>query len=343
LLTVISLAWLTLWYPILNGLARMCAHPTRDVRYSAMNILQRLLFSPSLTNLNGDAHLLCMDRVLLPMHARLSARATTEEQKSIASQTHQMPALDNAELIEIRSRTFTLLGSFFLHHLPNLLHTHELLPRWSRILDIAEEYLDPSLPEHATEAVREQLKNLLLVIHASDGFGKDPNAYTVQTSTETNIDRTSDSSTLEGETGDEAQTHRSLEKRQYQLWHCTWSRLDVLCPGLRAELFPPPPPPQPVTTSVESVTTEDTVTTTATTITTNVSDVDVNNSSETVTTVVTTDETVTVQETTTVEIVTVQETVTETVQTTTTNVAVSDKPETTHSSPAPSPPKSKKD
>ncbi|RKP05339.1 hypothetical protein THASP1DRAFT_32817 [Thamnocephalis sphaerospora] len=251
-------AWLSLWCPVLNGLARLCVHPTRDVRYSAFGILQRLLFSPNLTTSDGDEYLLCMDRVLLPMHARLSVRAVADASGTVDQQSQTLP-LSDVDASEVRTRAFTILGSFFLHHLPRLLDTREMRPRWTRILDIAEEYLQPDRPEHATEAVREQLKNMLLVIHASEGFGTGPSATPAASAAALLGDEKSETSVESGDDNqdgaapsDDDKSSKATAKRQRLLWRCTWPRVDELCPGLRAELFPPPPPPVATTEAEQS-------------------------------------------------------------------------------------------
>uniref|UniRef100_A0A5K3FVB2 SEC7 domain-containing protein n=1 Tax=Mesocestoides corti TaxID=53468 RepID=A0A5K3FVB2_MESCO len=137
------------------------------------------------------------------------------------------------EYADPRMRAIPLLTKIFLQHL-NPLYALESFPLlWKRMLTYMEKYIKANISDSLNDAVRESLKNLLLVL------------YTGTQDTASILVRDAPSGTKEA-----------------FLWTQTQAQLATFMPTLMDQLFPPPPPPPsppsqlpqpPVVTAVEPV------------------------------------------------------------------------------------------
>ncbi|XP_037094857.1 Golgi-specific brefeldin A-resistance guanine nucleotide exchange factor 1-like [Pollicipes pollicipes] len=146
------------WCPLLQGIARLCCDPRRQVRASAVTYLQRSLLVHDLQALAPTEWEACFHKVLFPLLAKL---------------LEPSPA---AGLEETRMRAATLLCKVFLQHLTPLLSLPTFTALWLTILDFMDKYLHADRADLLHEAIPESMKNMLLVMetagifHTSEGF-----------------------------------------------------------------------------------------------------------------------------------------------------------------------------
>uniref|UniRef100_A0A146LBA7 Golgi-specific brefeldin A-resistance guanine nucleotide exchange factor 1 n=1 Tax=Lygus hesperus TaxID=30085 RepID=A0A146LBA7_LYGHE len=145
--------WPNAWCPLLQGIARMSAHPNRQVRMSAITYLQRALLVPDLQSLTGEEWESCFTLVLFPLLARLLE-----------------PGVPLEGLEETRIRAATVLSKVFLHHLTPLQTLPSFAQLWLTILDFMDRYMHADNSDLLLEAVPETLKNLLLVMDSAGVF-----------------------------------------------------------------------------------------------------------------------------------------------------------------------------
>ncbi|BES91822.1 Sec7 domain [Nesidiocoris tenuis] len=145
--------WPSAWCPLLQGIARLSAHPNRQVRMSAITYLQRALLVPDLQTLTGAEWESCFTLVLFPLLARLLE-----------------PGVPLDGLEETRIRAATVLSKVFLHHLTPLQTLPSFAQLWLTILDFMDRYMHADNSDLLLEAVPETLKNLLLVMDSAGVF-----------------------------------------------------------------------------------------------------------------------------------------------------------------------------
>uniref|UniRef100_A0A224X4T3 Putative guanine nucleotide exchange factor n=2 Tax=Triatominae TaxID=70999 RepID=A0A224X4T3_9HEMI len=145
--------WAQAWCPLLQGIARLAAHPNRQVRMSAVTYLQRALLVPDLQALTGEEWESCFSQVLFPLLTRLLE-----------------PAMNAEGIEETRMRAATVLSKVFLHHLTPLQTLPSFAQLWLTILDFMDKYMHADNSDLLFEAIPESLKNLLLVMDSAGVF-----------------------------------------------------------------------------------------------------------------------------------------------------------------------------
>lgn len=179
--------WTTCWCPLLQGIARLCCDTRRQVRSQALTYLQRALLVHDLQTLSAMEWEACFNKVLFPLLTKLL--------ENINSQ-------DPTGMEETRMRASTLLCKVFLQHLSPLLSLSTFTALWLTILDFMEKYMKADSSDLLSEAIPENLKNMLLVMETAGIFQTD--------------------------TGSES-----------KLWRLTWDKIDTFLPHLREEIFKP--------------------------------------------------------------------------------------------------------
>jgi len=214
-------AWTTYWSPIFQSLGAQCANPCREVRNAAFAALQRALLSPELTTsedpLRGGHHewTAIFGDVLFPLISRL-----------LKPEVYQS---DPRGMSETRVQAAMLLCKVFLHYLIMLAAWDGVGGLWGGILDVMDRLMNSGQGGGiggggVEEAVRESLKNVLLVMNGA-GLLMAPVGVLE-----------------EGE----------AQRRSRELWEQTDKRLERFLPGLMMELFPPSPPSAPVALPTEA-------------------------------------------------------------------------------------------
>ncbi|XP_076459823.1 Golgi-specific brefeldin A-resistance guanine nucleotide exchange factor 1-like isoform X2 [Babylonia areolata] len=179
--------WATCWCPLLQGIARLCCDTRRQVRSQALTYLQRALLVHDLQTLSAMEWEACFNKVLFPLLTKL---------------LETINAQDPTGMEETRMRASTLLGKVFLQHLSPLLCLSTFTALWLTILDFMEKYMKADSSDLLSEAIPENLKNMLLVMETAGIF----------------------------------QTDCGTESK---LWRLTWDKIDTFLPHLREEIFKP--------------------------------------------------------------------------------------------------------
>nr|CDS34195.1 golgi specific brefeldin a resistance guanine [Hymenolepis microstoma] len=118
-----------------------------------------------------------------------------------------------AEYTDPRMRAIPLLTKVFLQHLSPLYALDDFLQLWSRMLTYMEKYIRANISDSLNDAVRESLKNLLLVLYTG----------------------TQDTAPILVRDAPEG-------SKQALLWSTTYLQLERFMPNLMDQLFPPPVP-----------------------------------------------------------------------------------------------------
>ncbi|KIX04415.1 uncharacterized protein Z518_05283 [Rhinocladiella mackenziei CBS 650.93] len=200
-------AWAAYWSPVFRTLCAQCVNPCREVRHRALSALQRTLLSESVAD--NETHTewtAIFDEVLFPLTLRL-----------LKPEVYQ---LDPPGMNDTRAQAASLLCKIFLRHLDRLFAVNRIGDVWVKVLELLDRLMNAGTDADAlVEAVREGVKNVLLVMDGTGYLGRNPPATTTPTATKTqgNTDRDQD---------------------DVQVWPETVSRLDRFLPGLIQELFP---------------------------------------------------------------------------------------------------------
>jgi brefeldin A-resistance guanine nucleotide exchange factor 1 len=202
--------WQSTFCPLLQGMARLCCDPRRNVRHTAIGYLQRALLAHDLQRLAPSEWEACFLEVFFPMLSRL---------------LEGLESIDLSSLEETRMRAAQLLSKVFLQHLSPLLKLTNFKSLWLGILDVMEKYYLVENSESLSEAVPESLKNMLLVMSTAGLFGDVMETVTLETK------------------GDVSSI---LQTPQYQLWLLSWQRIEKFLPNLKCEIFPTPKIVEPV-------------------------------------------------------------------------------------------------
>ncbi|EQB48165.1 Sec7 domain-containing protein [Colletotrichum gloeosporioides Cg-14] len=180
-------AWSAYWLPIFQALTTQCTNPCRDVRLQAFTSLQRSLLSPDLTCNDHKEWIAIFGEVLFPLiHKLLKPEVFSS---------------DPVGMSEMRVQAASLLCKVFLQYLVLLSEWDEMLDLWVKIIDIMDRLMNSGQGDSLEEAVRENLKNVVLFL-ASSGYLVAPSQ---DTSKET-------------------------------LWNETWKRIDRFMSDLRGDL-----------------------------------------------------------------------------------------------------------
>ncbi|GKT92802.1 sec7 domain-containing protein [Colletotrichum tofieldiae] len=180
-------AWSAYWLPVFQALTTQCTNPCRDVRLQAFTSLQRSLLSPDLTCSDHKEWTAIFGEVLFPLiHKLLKPEVFSSDRDGMS---------------EMRVQAASLLCKVFLQYLVLLSKWDGMLDLWVKIIDIMDRLMNSGQGDSLEEAVRENLKNVVLFM-ASSGFLVSP---------------TKDAS-------------------KENLWNETWKRIDRFLPDLKSDL-----------------------------------------------------------------------------------------------------------
>ncbi|KAJ4174513.1 GDP/GTP exchange factor for ARF [Fusarium falciforme] len=182
-----SEAWSAYWLPIFQALTTQCANPCRDVRQLAFSALQRSLLSPELTCSDPKEWTAIFGKVLFPLIIQLLKP--------------EVFSSDRDGMSEMRVQSASLLCKVFLQYLVLLSEWDGMLDLWIKIIEIMDRLMNSGQGDSLEEAVRENLKNVLLFM-ASSGYLVSPNK----------------------------------DSSKEELWSETWKRIDRFLPDLRGDL-----------------------------------------------------------------------------------------------------------
>lgn len=182
-----SEAWSAYWLPIFQVLTAQCTNPCRDIRQLAFSAMQRSLLSPELTHTEAKEWTAIFSRVLFPLIHRLLKP--------------EVFSADRDGMGEMRVQVASLLCKVFLQYLVLLSEWDGMLDLWLDIIDIMDRLMNSGQGDSLEEAVRENLKNVVLFM-SSSGFLV-PSAQ---------------------------------NPSKQSLWDETWRRVDRFLPELRSDL-----------------------------------------------------------------------------------------------------------
>eukprot|EP00118_Oscarella_pearsei_P026459 m.309936 g.309936 ORF g.309936 m.309936 type:complete len:1642 (+) comp48637_c0_seq1:73-4998(+) len=147
--------WSSCWGPLLQGMASFCCDPRRDVRQTAVTILQRSLLLQDIQILNAREWEACFSQVFFPMLRRLLVDINPDDPSGVE---------------EIRIRVSALLAKVFLQHLTPLLSLSSFREIWMAVLDFMDHFMSSTQSELLAESIPESLKNMLLVMSTAGVF-----------------------------------------------------------------------------------------------------------------------------------------------------------------------------
>ncbi|KAL2885680.1 Sec7 domain-containing protein [Ceratocystis lukuohia] len=180
-------AWSAYWLPVFKSLTSQCTNPCRDVRQLAFTSLHRTLLSPDLTDTNHKEWTAIFSEVLFPLiHRLLKPEVFSSDREGMG---------------EMRVQTASLLCKVFLQYLVILSSWDGMFDLWVKIIDIMDRLLNSGQGDVLEEAVRENLKNVVLFMSSID--------YLVPP---------------------------SKDNSKAELWHETWKRIDRFLPDLKIDL-----------------------------------------------------------------------------------------------------------
>nr|XP_036583330.1 Sec7 domain-containing protein [Colletotrichum truncatum]KAF6792306.1 Sec7 domain-containing protein [Colletotrichum truncatum] len=171
-------AWSAYWLPVFQALTLQCTNPCRDVRLQAFTSLQRSLLSPDLTCSDHKEWIAIFGEVLFPLiHKLLKPEVFSSDRDGMS---------------EMRVQAASLLCKVFLQYLVLLSKWDGMLDLWVKIIDIMDRLMNSGQGDSLEEAVRENLKNVVLFM-ASSGYlvapSKDPSKENLWDETWKRIDR----------------------------------------------------------------------------------------------------------------------------------------------------------
>lgn len=196
-----------------------CTNPCREVRQLAFSALQRTLLSADLTNSDPTEWTAIFGKVLFPLILTLLKP--------------EVFSTDKEGMSEMRVQSASLLCKVFLQYLVLLAGWDGMLDLWVKVIEIMDrlmnsgqgdslvslqlvmDYSEQELTTAQEEAVRENLKNVVLYM-ASSGTLVPP----------------------------------EQDPSRKELWDETWKRVDRFLPDLRAEIAPEPEPTKEVVVPV---------------------------------------------------------------------------------------------
>jgi len=191
---------------LLVALGHQSSNTSRDVRHNAMSQLQRILLGPYITTADNDHAQVeeMFNRVVFPLLDELLKPDVFER--------------DPQGMSETRLRASALICKVFLHFEMRLSQSKsDIRVLWIQILDLLDRLMNIDKRDQLYEAVPESLKNVLLVMNASEILvpPSDPD-------------------------------HR--DERQKSMWAATQERIDRFIPGFLGEVIAPSPPSNEVST-----------------------------------------------------------------------------------------------
>ncbi|PTB80831.1 guanine nucleotide exchange factor [Trichoderma longibrachiatum ATCC 18648] len=183
-----SEAWSAYWLPILQALTTQCTNSCRDVRQLAFSALQRSLLSPELTCSDPKEWTAIFSKVLFPLIFRLLKP--------------EVYSSDRDGMSEMRVQVASLLCKVFLQYMVVLSEWDGMLDLWIKIIEIMDRLMNSGQGDSLAEAVRENLKNVVLFM-ATSGYLVSPDK----------------------------------DPSRKKLWDETWERVNRFLPDLRNEIL----------------------------------------------------------------------------------------------------------
>ncbi|KAG8989449.1 GDP/GTP exchange factor for ARF [Tulasnella sp. 427] len=194
-------AWPHFWMLPLGALSRQSSNACKEVRQAALGHLQRIFLSTQISTgvEAGFDFRILFDRVLFSILEELLKP--------------QVYVKDPQGMGEARLRVSTLACKSFLHFsVRSTDGAGDTLELWLSLLKMMDRVMHSGKRDQAYEAIPESLKNVVLVLNASQVLLPPDHADT----------RT---------------------PQQVQYWDCTKEQFDGFLPGFLEELIPSPPPP----------------------------------------------------------------------------------------------------
>ncbi|KAL7785255.1 hypothetical protein V8C37DRAFT_394436 [Trichoderma ceciliae] len=183
-----SEAWSAYWLPILQALTTQCTNSCRDVRQLAFSALQRSLLSPELTCSDPKEWTAIFSKVLFPLIFRLLKP--------------EVFSSDRDGMSEMRVQVASLLCKVFLQYMVLLSEWDGMLDLWVKIIEIMDRLMNSGQGDSLAEAVRENLKNVVLFM-ATSGYLVSPDK----------------------------------DPSRKKLWDETWERVNRFLPDLRNDIL----------------------------------------------------------------------------------------------------------
>ncbi|KAL7927303.1 hypothetical protein ACQKWADRAFT_276320 [Trichoderma austrokoningii] len=183
-----SEAWSAYWLPILQALTTQCTNSCRDVRQLSFSALQRSLLSPDLTCSDPKEWTAIFSQVLFPLIFRLLKP--------------EVFSSDRDGMSEMRVQVSSLLCKVFLQYMVLLSEWDGMLDLWIKIIEIMDRLMNSGQGDSLAEAVRENLKNVVLFM-ATSGYLVSP----------------------------------EKDASRKKLWDETWERVDRFLPDLRNDII----------------------------------------------------------------------------------------------------------
>lgn len=183
-------AWAAYWLPIFQSLTAQCTNKCREVRQLAFSALQRSLLSSDLVSNDPQEWIAIFSKVLFPLILRLLKP--------------EVYSSDREGMSEMRIQSASLLCKVYLQYLVLLSEWEGMLDLWVKIIEIMDRLMNSGQGDSLEEAVRENLKNVILFMSSSNIL-----------------------------------VPPSEDASKEKFWDETWSRVDRFLPDLRSDIMPP--------------------------------------------------------------------------------------------------------
>ncbi|KAI0080604.1 Sec7-domain-containing protein [Panus rudis PR-1116 ss-1] len=203
-----SQVWRQYCMPVLSSLAHQSINTSREIRHTAIVHLQRLILGPHIALDPTDQSQVeeLFNRVIFPLLDELLKPQTLLR--------------DPMGMPETRLRASALLGKAFMHLEARDGQQADIRVTWIQVLDLLDRLMNVDRRDQLYEAVPETLKNVLLVMNATNLLVPPPS-------------------------GEDTRDHR-----QKALWAATHERIERFLPGFLSEVIPsagqPEPPSSPL-------------------------------------------------------------------------------------------------
>ncbi|CEJ95123.1 Putative Cytohesin-2 [[Torrubiella] hemipterigena] len=183
-------AWAAYWLPIFQSLTAQCTNKCREVRQLAFSALQRSLLSSDLVSNDPQEWIAIFSKVLFPLILRLLKP--------------EVYSSDREGMSEMRIQSASLLCKVYLQYLVLLSEWDGMLDLWIKIIEIMDRLMNSGQGDSLEEAVRENLKNVILFMSSSNIL-----------------------------------VPPSEDASKEKFWDETWGRVDRFLPDLRSDIMPP--------------------------------------------------------------------------------------------------------
>ncbi|KAI0797843.1 Sec7-domain-containing protein [Abortiporus biennis] len=191
--------WRQFCVPLLASLARQSSNTAREIRHSSVVHLQRIVLGPHLIIDAEDQTQVeeLFNRVLFPLLDELLKP--------------EVLLRDPMGMPETRLRASALLSKAFMHFEARDGQKADIRVLWIQVLDLLDRLMNVDRRGQLYEAVPESLKNVLLVMNATNLLVPPPHG------------------------------EDDRDDRQKALWAATHERVERFLPGLLADVLPTPP------------------------------------------------------------------------------------------------------